>query len=261
MTSRAFLAATAALLMLTGCFQEDLPEQNLDGSIVIPASMVSSPGEIGPVYIGIYEAFDPHQLGYPYPATAPRVGDNPIGDALPYGGTSVGDFAYGCYLLLRCQVVSGRFSSLDDLLEQHPLDNADGDPVTAEELFDQCTYYYGWNNITEFAFIGDEQLDFSENEDGDWEAEFRAWHARVPEGALLWAFADNDNTSCSVDRGQINRKRPEDGIFFREGAHFQDILNFPDKYITSGDFIVEDPTVLGADRLDGYEVRLDYTFE
>ncbi len=112
MTSRAFLAATAALLMLTGCFQEDLPEQNLDGSIVIPASMVSSPGEIGPVYIGIYEAFDPHQLGYPYPATAPRVGDNPIGDALPYGGTSVGDFAYGCYLLLRCQVVSGRFSSL-----------------------------------------------------------------------------------------------------------------------------------------------------
>jgi len=260
MTSRALLALCGALL-LAGCFEENLPEKNLDGSIIIPSSVMPDARDIGTVYLGIYEAFDPDQLGYPYPATAPRVGDNPIGDALPYGGTSVGDFAYGCLQALRCEIVSGRYDSLASLLESHPLENQDGSVVTGEELFDQCTYYYGWNSLSEFTFIGDDQLDFVENEDGDWEAEFRAWHTRIPEGALLWGFADNDNTSCSPDRGTINRKRAEDGAFFREGAHFQDVLNFPDKYITSGDVIAETPTILEAERTDGYKLRLDYTFE
>ncbi len=260
MTSRIAFALLCSL-SVAGCFNEELPEKDLYGSILISSDIVENARDIGPVYIGIYEAFDPFQLGYPYPATAPRVGDNPIGDALPYGGTSVGDFAYGCYQSLRCVIVSGRYDSLESMLEANPLEDEDGEPLTAEELFDQCTYYYGWNSISEFNFIGESQLDFELNDDGDWEADFKAWHTRVPEGALLWAFADNDSTSCSVDRGAINRKRPEDGLYFREGAHFQDILNFPDKYITSGDLVSEEPTVLQADQLDGYKLRLQYTFE
>jgi hypothetical protein len=260
MTSRTLVALVCAL-SLAGCFDEGLPEKNLTGTLLISSDLAPDSRDIGPVYIGIYEAYDPFQLGYPYPATGPRIGDNPIGDALPYGGTSVGDFAYGCYQSLRCAIVSGRYESLQSMLDVHPLENEDGEPITDEELFDQCTYYYGWNSLSEFNFIGTSQLDFALNDDGDWEADFKAWHTRVPDGALIWAFADNDNTSCSVDRGAINRKRPEDGLFFREGAHFQDILNFPDKYITSGDFISENPTVLEADRLEGYQVRLEYTFE
>ncbi len=259
MTSRLF-AAGAALMLLAGCFDEELPDQNLDGSVIIPAGLVDDPRELGPVYLGVYEALDPGQLGYPYPATGPRVGDAPIGDALPYGGTSIGDYTYGCYLAMRCLVVSGRYGTLDDVVEVNPLENEDGAPVTAEELFDQCTYYYGWNALSEFSFVGEDDLDFTRNDDGDWEAPFRAWHTRVPAGALLWAFADNDRTSCSVDVGAVNRKRPEDGQWFREGGHSQDILNYPDKYITAGDLISETPAVLEEGRTEGYKVTLDYPF-
>ena len=105
MSSR-LVALLAALTVLAACDnEEDLPQQNLDGQVIIRGSLVDEvldgdPRKIGMVYIGIYEAFDPEQLGYPYPSTGPRVGDNPVGDALPYGGTSVGAYAYGCYLSL-----------------------------------------------------------------------------------------------------------------------------------------------------------------
>ena len=107
---RSSTLALSALVLLAGCFEESLPQKDLDGQIVVPGSLVSDARDIGMVYLGIYEGFDPEQLGYPYPQTAPRVGDNPIGDALPYGGTSVGQYAYGCYraLLVRSSLAATR---------------------------------------------------------------------------------------------------------------------------------------------------------
>ncbi len=250
-------ALLGSLVLLVGCFDEELPQQNLDGTIVLPADSAEDPRYAGMVFIGLYEGFDPEQLGYPYPQTAPRVGDNPIGDALPYGGTSVGEFAYGCYRALRCQIVSGRYTDLDEVLEVNPVE-ADEALITTEEMFDQCTYYYGWNSIDEFTFIGDDDLDFALNEDGDWEASWRAWHTQLPAGAILWGFADNDYTSCAADQGQINRKRAEDGVFFREGTNFADVLNFPDKYITEGDLITSEPVTIVAGQSEGYRLVLDY---
>ena len=258
------MRAAAALLvlpalLLSACFEEEIPQQDLDGQVIVPRDLVEDPRTLGMVYLGVYEGFDPEQLGYPYPKTAPRVGDNPIGDALPYGGTSVGEYAYGCFRALRCQIVSGRYASLEDLLAINPVDNDEGEAADAEDVYDQCSWYYGWNNLSEFTFIGDDQLDFVENEDGDWQADFRAWHTRLPAGAILWGFADNDFTSCSVDQGAINRRQDDDGNYFREGTNFGDVLNFADKYITPGDLISSTPTVIEEDVTSGYSLTLDYT--
>ena len=255
MSSKAFAALTATVL-LAGCFQEELPEQNVAGQVVVPSSVVEDPRTIGMIYIGIFEAWDPEQLGYSYPATGPRVGDNPLGDTQPYGGTTIGEYAYPCLRAIQCEVVTGRYETIDDLLEVNPINNEDGSPMSVEQYYDQCTWYYGWNSIDEFRFINTD-LDFQENEDGDWAADFFAWHTQIPEGSIIWGFTDNDFTTCSESQGAINRRRSDDGVFFREGTNFADVLNFPDKYITEGDLVSNEPAVITADKTDGYRLVLD----
>jgi hypothetical protein len=257
--SRAF-AASLLCISLVGCYDEQIPEQDLDGQIVLAGDMIDDPRDAGLIYLGIYEGYDPEQLGYPYPTTGPRVGDNPIGDALPYGGTTVGAYAYACYRVLRCQVVTGRYDSLEALLETNPVEEEEV-LANTEDLYDQCSWYYGWNSLREFSFIGTDQMDFVQDSAGDWVADFRAWHTRLPAGAILWAFADNDFTTCSPDQGRINRRRSEDGQYFREGSNFNDILNFPDKYITEGDFLSQDVVTIEADKASGYSLRIDYRME
>ncbi len=123
MSGSRFVTISLICLWVGACYNEEIPQQNLDGQIVLAGDMINDPRDAGIVYLGIYEGYDPEQLGYPYPATGPRVGDNPIGDALPYGGTSVGSYAYACYRVLRCQVVTGRYDSLESLLETNPVED------------------------------------------------------------------------------------------------------------------------------------------
>jgi len=260
MSGRALVLFALFCSLLAGCYEESIPERNLDGELVIAGDLVNDPRDAGMIYIGIYEGFDPEQLGYPYPTTGPRVGDNPIGDALPYGGSSVGAYTYACYRALRCKVVSGRYSSLEELLETNPVEE-DEELATAEQMYDQCSWYYGWNSLPEFSFIGSDQLDFARDSAGDWVADFRAWHTRIPTGAILWGFADNDFTSCSPDQGTVNRRRSEDDQYFREGSNFNDVLNFPDKYITEGDFLTESVVTIDAEQTSGYSMRLDYRMD
>jgi hypothetical protein len=263
MTSMRTFLSVAVLFALTGCWDEELPETTIDGTVVVPGDLAATPADIGMVYVGVFEAFDPFQLGYPYPSTGPRVGDAPIGDALPYGGTTIGSYAYGCYRALACEIITGRYATLADVLEANPVElevegTADVVPATEENLYDQCTWYYGWNSIQEFTFVGSEQLDFAKNSDGDWEASFRAWRTQLPAGAILWGFVDNDFTTCTTTNGSVNRRQSEDGIFFREGTNFGDVLNLPDKYITAGDWIVENPDTIEEGRSDGYRIVMDY---
>jgi len=260
MSGSRLLVALLCCSLLGACYEESIPEQNLDGQVVIPGDMVDDPREAGMIYLGIYEGFDPEQLGYPYPTTGPRVGDNPIGDALPYGGTSVGAYAYACYRALRCKVISGRYDSLEALLDTNPVEEEE-EFASAEQMYDQCSWYYGWNSLGEFSFIGDDQLDFSRDSAGDWVADFRAWHTRIPTGAILWAFADNDFTTCSPDQGPVNRRRSDDDQYFREGSNFNDVLNFPDKYLTEGDFISETVATIEAEQTTGYSLRLEYRMD
>ena len=258
MSGRWLVHVVLACSLLVGCYDEEIPEQNLDGEVVLPGDAVDDPRDAGVIFIGIYEGFNPEQLGYPYPTTGPRVGDNPIGDALPYGGSSIGAYSYACYRALRCKVISGRYESLEALLEVNPVED-DGGPASAEHMYDQCSWYYGWNSLAEFSFIGTDQLDFVRDSAGDWVADFRAWHTRIP--TVIWGFSDNDYTTCSPDQGPVNRRRSEDDQYFREGSNFNDILNFPDKYITEGDFVTESIDEIQADQVSGYSIRLDYRLD
>lgn len=246
-----------ALVALAGCFNEEIAQVDLEGELVLPGDLVSDPREAGVVYIGVYAGYDPHQLGYPYPSTMPRVGDNPVGDAAPYGGTSVGSFEYACYRSLRCRVVTGRFDTLDSLLTTHPVLDSEEQPIDDETMYDECQWYYGWNTVEEFTFLTDD-LDFERDAAGDWRAPFRAFHTELPEGARVWGFADNDATTCTTDQGSINRRRSDDGEYWREGTNYADVLNFPDKYVTTGDLLSSNPATIEAGRTDGYEVVLDW---
>ena len=61
--SRCALGALAAVL-LAGCFEEDLPQKDLDGQLVVPAELMPDARDIGMAFVGIFEGFDPEQLGY-----------------------------------------------------------------------------------------------------------------------------------------------------------------------------------------------------
>ena len=80
MSGRILLCCLAVLVCSSACYEEQIDQRNLDGEIVLPGDLVSDPRDAGIIYLGIYEGYDPDQLGYPYPSTGPRVGDNPIGD-------------------------------------------------------------------------------------------------------------------------------------------------------------------------------------
>jgi hypothetical protein len=246
---------------LGGCIDEQLPEGDLFGEVVVPGDVLADSRALGAVFVGVFAGFNADQLGYPYPTTGPRVGDQPLGDTQPYGGTSIGEYAYGCFRALQCDLLTGRFETIDDVIALHPVEDDRGDPIDAEGFYDQCQWYYGWNDIEEFSFLGAEDLDFTQDAEGDWVASWRAWNTQRPAGAILWAFADNDRTSCSIDQGAVNRKRSEDGAFFYEGSNFPDVLNFPDRYITSGDLLATEPVTIEEGRDEGYRVVLDWVAE
>lgn len=245
------------ILAAAGCFQEQLAEQDVSGTVVLPASSGLTPQTAGMIYVGIFEGYDPHALGMPYPTTGPRVGDQPYGDALPYGGTSVGAYTFACFHALACQVQSGRFLDIDDFLAHNEV-QIDGEPVTNEQFFDHCSWYFGWNSLEEFLFLGEDRLDFTAEDDGSWSAPFTVLHSQLPEGARIWGFMDNDGTSCTTETGLANRRQSEDGQYWREGSNYNDVLNYPAKYITEGDWLVSEPAVIEADVHDGYSIAFDW---
>jgi hypothetical protein len=251
------LRAAALLLLLPACFEEEIPEGDLSGRLILPASHGIDPRDLGVVYVGVYESIDAEALGFPYPTMGPRVGDQDFGDALPYGGSTVGEYAFACIRALACQVVTGRYETFGDVVDGLDLGSSDP-PLDAQGLFDQCSWYYGYHQEEEFNFVGARLLDFAEQDDGDWSAEFSVLHSLLPAGARLWAFADNDQTTCSSQGGVVNRRIGEDGQYFREGSNATDVLNFPARYITEGDLLSsEGATVADGVRAD-YSVTLDW---
>ena len=254
-----WLALSIGVGVSVGCLDEQLPEQNISGTLTVPGSQAENAYDIGIVYLGLYSGWDSNSLGYPYPSTGPVVGDASAGDAFPYGGTTVGRFAFACYQVLKCEFITGRFTNFEEIISSYELTDEAGAPLTPEQMFDDCTFYYGFNSLEEFDFSGEELLDFARNDAGDWEASWQIVRAQPRDNSVLYAYADNDLTSCNPGDGSINRQ--PDAFVFREGTNFQDVLNFPVKYLTRGDFITSQPPSVEQDRLDGYELVLDYVFD
>ncbi len=265
MTDRTLLllAAAAALTCGSGCFDEGLREIDLTGTVRIPLDVAPpSSAALGPVYIGVYASADEQTLGFTYPFMGPVVGSNTWGDSYPYGGTSVGTIAFPCVIEGKCRCVTGRYGDLDDVIDALGIGQGETPPWTAEDYWDECREYFGYTDVEELEFIGQDRLDFHE-EDGFFVASWTIWHVDpqddAPNRPVLWAFVDNGMQSCNPDGGASNR-HPDDYLF-REGAVFPDVLNMPGKYLAVGDLFSSEPRELAAGVHDGYDIVIDAVYE
>ena len=254
------MVSTLVILTLGCAFEENLPEADISGTVIVPAAAatrllpsgetVEDPRFIGPIYLGAFSGIDDVSFGYPHPAMGPIVtGDEP-GNTFPYGGTSVGRFDYACYQELACKVVTGRFKDYADILAyfqglENPVVDDNGIEVTNASTFQQACYEYFYaTSDEEMAFIGADQ--FTVNADGDYQASFTMAHTVMVEGMSIWGWMDAPlidlaNTSgngafSTCDTGAGREPTTYDESYF-EGRVYSDALNTPSQYIYGGDWV------------------------
>jgi hypothetical protein len=249
------------LILAFGCaYQEELPEKDITGTVVLPAAAltrqlpngetVTDPRLIGPVFLGAYAGIDDVAFSYPHPTMGPIVNADTPGDTFPYGGTTVGRYDFACYEALACKVVTGRFADYADILDYFqllgsPVTDDNGAEVANGSTFQQACYeYYYATSDAEMAFIGADQ--FTENADGDWEASFSMPHTVFVDGMVIWGWMDAPsvdlaNTSengsfstCDVGSGRNPTEYDEE---FYEGRVYYNALNIPSRYIFNGDWV------------------------
>lgn len=287
-SSNALVLALTGLLAGAGCsYQEGLVIEDLTGTVVIPGEFISSgqvvdgvptqvpdPKLIGPVYLGLYAGSVEANVttSYPYVSTGPVFDtENTVGDAYPYGGTSIGMLRSTCLEALQCKVATGRFVDYDELLEYvsqyGEVVDFVGDPITTgDDLKNTCMaaldyvedYQLGLVAVDENGdeVVDENDLDFVLREDGNYEAEFNIWQQEyfegVPYGAgpdaetqgfTLWGFMDapaaGDGTFSTCDTSGRNGENPESYSqpVYNMFAMSRDILNRPNNYIRVGDVV------------------------
>ncbi len=268
---------------VTGCAWDDgLVIQNLTGTVIIPreaatrelpaagggTETVTDPRLIGPVILGVYPGVDSTSFAYPQPIVGPSFRPGQPGDTYPYGGTTVGDFRFPCMELLRCKVVSNRYTSYDDLLVWFRdrlgivLTDRDGDPLsTGDYIRQQCMEILRVTADDEIRIIASDQnadggiddkdLDFVENEDGDFEGRFTLWQQEFYKsddgvGMSLWGWMDAPSdlgfrfSTCEPNQGY--QQQVYDQQFFG-GRQHSDLLNQPSQYIGGGDWVAAEPHI------------------
>ncbi len=268
-----------ALTAISGCaYTDDIETTNLRGKVVIPReaatrTMFAADGTteevtdsrlIGPVYLGLFPSIQEGLVEYPHPEIGPIFQTGVPGDAYPYGGTTIGDFRFACVEFLACKVSSGRFTDFDDLLGwfntrlQIEVNDASGAPIETGEYIRQTCYemlnYTTDDEIrltardeNEDGIIDEKDLDFQENADGDFEADFTIWQQEffkdeeTGQGFSLWGWMDSPSedsfrfSTCDQNQGQRETEYAAD---FRGGRQFTNLLNQPSQYIGGGDWTV-----------------------
>lgn len=277
------LHALVPLLVLgtSACQDEGLVLRDLDGTVILPREAARAVLPIrqedgsfvdtevvdvrllGPVYLGLYAQIDYSVELYPHPLLAP--GSDPSradGDAYPYGGSTVGDFRNACLEALACRIVSGRYSTYQEIIDwwdatlDKPLTDALGAPITTGDYIQQnCFDLQEVTDDEEIRILPREDrngdgnidagdLDFVKDENDDWVGTFRIWEQEFFEGFELWGFMDAPVgqeyafSSCDTTLGYTENTYTRN---FRAGAQFQDLLNVPRKYINDGDWVASRP--------------------
>lgn len=293
------LGITAIALTVTGCaFDEHLPQVDVQGTVVLPKeaatytvvdartgdeTTVEDARAIGPVYLGVFPNVQEDLYDYPHPEMGPVIVDGTPGNTYPYGGGTIGRFDFACFSDLACRITTGRYESFEDVLDWY--NTVLGDPVVDEfgavvdspdffrtycyELF-QYTADYELTFLSSFTNangIEMNTLDFSVNDDGDYEAQFDLWQVSYKENMKIWGWMDAPSekftfSTCDPDRGQQNTKYTNN---FEYGTNYTDLLNYPSKYIFENDWVIKDPytfTAVDADtfRLEDAEVRVRVDF-
>lgn len=277
------VAIVALVATGAGCTWDDgLIIENLTGKVIIPreaatrelpaadggTEIVTDPRLIGPVILGVYPGVDTTSLAYPHPIVGPSFRPGQPGDTYPYGGTSVGDFRFACTEFLACRVVSNRYTSYDDLLVWFRdrlglvVPDRNGDPVTTGDYIrQQCMEMLRVTADDEIRIIASDQdgdgtvtdkdLDFVENEDGDFEGTFTLWQQEFYKsddgvGMSLWGWMDAPSDGgfrySTCDPNQGYQQVWYDQQFFG-GRQFSDVLNQPSQYIGAGDWVATEPHI------------------
>jgi hypothetical protein len=281
MTTRSSIALLA--LLASACtFDEDVGRTDLVGTIRIPKEAAtfnladSETGEpvevtdargLGPVYIGVFPSVQDDLFDYLHPEMGPIVGTDTEGNTYPYGGTTVGHFLPGCYQQLACKMVSGRYTSYDDILGffadvvQEPISAPDGDEVLGgEEYQERCFDVLEVTSDFEVGIVADE-TDFVL--DGDYYvANTEVLNVDYQEGMQVWGWMDMPSSSfsfatCSVGDGQDFYEYNEQYYW---GTNYANVLNFPSQYIDAGDWIASDTPTISSEG-QAFEMTLGYQFE
>lgn len=274
---------TLALLWASGCvFNEHLPEVDITGTVVVPRAAAtravtdSRTGEvtevidvrfIGPVYLGAFSGVNDIDFAYPHPNIGPVISSEDLPDTYPYGGGTVGRFAFACYSSTACEVVTGRYTTFDDLLGffsdvvGDPITDEGGTPVASEDYYrSYCYDLFEYTADFELQFLegAKENLQFQENADGDFEATFNLWHTVYKPGMRIWGWVDTPSSNAS-NPFSFSTCNPNDGLQLsqynadlRSGNAYTDLLNRPSTYVSSGDWVVGDPPEMTWEDADTY---------
>ena len=285
------LIAPLLMVLSSNCgWEENLPEIDIYGTVTVPGGAatrvvtddqgneteIKDPRFLGPVFLGAFASVQEGQFDYPHPEMGPVITGSYPGDTFPYGGTSVGRFSFACYETTACRVVTGRFTSFDSILEyfsdyiQEPVEDPYGEEVTSGKVFEQyCLDYYYVTSLQEFTFLAldddlNEDLDFTENADGDFEAEFEMLHTPYHEGMQIWGWIDSPSADSfrfsTCDESREGPDSTEYNLNFDAGGAHADILNFPNLYINTGDWVSTQSFTMTS-REDEPHLVLDFHYE
>ena len=286
-----FLALTAGFG--GGCqFDEGLDIKTMKGKVVLPRAAVTrtftlADGTeqeltdvklIGPVYLGLYSGVENGIERYPHPSVGPAYQAGLIGDTYPYGGTTIGDFQFACVEFLSCKVVSGRYQDFNEIVDW--FNNTVGETVTdsyglpvdtGEYLRQRCYEILDVTTDDELRLtntrdrnndgvIDAGDLDFVENADGDFEAEFTIYNQEYEDGFSLWGWMDAPSetsykfSTCDPTSGYSHIEYNER---YFGGRAWRDLLNRPSDVITEGDWVSGTPHIYTSID-DTVELRLDF---
>jgi hypothetical protein len=242
---------------------------------------------IGPVYLGLYPSVVEGLEDYPSPERGPGYQTGIDGDAYPYGGTSLGDIRFACLEFFKCKVVSGRYVTFQDMVEwfnetlDTPITDVTGEVVTngdyvADQCFDLLNYVDEeeirltvTEDVNEDGSLDKGDLEFVEQQDGSWQASFSILQQEYFEndetgqGFTLWGWMDAPSTVSN----KFSTCEPEQGLRVTEynrdfyaGQPYNDLLNFPQKYIAGGDYVASEAHVYQSPE-DEVTLRLDFKVE
>jgi hypothetical protein len=271
--------------VLAGCaYQEDLPEQDLRGTVRIPIDAIQFDyGEdldnlesitdargLGPVYLGVFPSVQEGLYDFPHPEIGPILNTSAEGDTYPYGGTTIGRFDWACYQELVCKVSTGRFTSYDDILEYFA--DVLGDPVSDSEGVNVANGIEYQEHCYELLFATDdhEMLFLSETPDFEVDGDYLvATDIEIPqvpftENMAIWGWLDMPSrtyefSTCDNDNGEVASYYNE---FYDKGTNYIDVLNFPGNYIDPGDWVVQDPFLVTDPETDfDLEIGFNYVDE
>ena len=276
-----------------GCqFDEGLEIQTMTGKVIVPRAAATRTFTledgteqeltdvklIGPVYLGLFSGVEEGIERYPHPSVGPAYQAGLIGDTYPYGGTTIGDFQFACVEFLKCKVVSGRYQDFDEIVSWfndtvgETVTDAYGLPVDTGEFLRQRCYEIldvtsddelrltNTRDRNEDGVIDAGDLDFVENADGDFEAQFTIFNQDYKDGFSLWGWMDSPSetsykfSTCDPSTGYQHNEYNEQ---FQGGRAWRDLLNRPSDVITDGDWVSGTPHVYTSID-DTVEMRLDF---